>query len=98
MAEAADPFCITRETIKFEGRDVPAEHVNIPNPRPRPINKEGLSEDYFIFLEDGRTVLLEVASRSPYILSRVELKTPRGNEIRKYLCNLGGDVAHLLKG
>jgi hypothetical protein len=58
MAEAADLFCITKESVKFEGRDVSADHVKIPNPKPRPMNKEGLSEDYFILLQDGRTVLL----------------------------------------
>jgi hypothetical protein len=99
MAEAIDLFCITKESVNFEGRDVSADHVKIPSPRARPIsNIEGVREDYFIFLEDGRTVLLEVASRSPFVLSRVDLKTLRGIEIRNYLCNLGGDVARLLTG
>jgi len=99
MAEAAELFSITKETIDFEGRHVLARRVNIPSPRARPIsNIEGVSEDYFIFLKDGRIVLLEVRSKSPYKLIRVDLTTPRGSEIWNYLCNLGGDVAHLLKG
>ena len=99
MAEAADLFSITKETIDFEGRQVLAHRVNIPSPRARPVsNIEGVSEDYFIFLRDGRIVLLEVRSRSPYELIRVDLATPRGSEIWSYLCNLGGDVAPLLKG
>jgi hypothetical protein len=99
MAQAADLFRITKESITFDGWGVSADHVKIPSPRARPIsNIEGVQEDYFIFLEDGRTVLLEVASRSPYELRRVDLKTPRGIEIRNYLSNLGGDVARLLKG
>lgn len=95
---AADLFCITKETIRFEKRDVSADHVRIPNPTPRPMNKEGLSEDCFILLLDGHTVLLEVASKAPYIVSRVDRGTPRGVEIYDYLCSIGGYVARLLKG
>jgi hypothetical protein len=99
MAEAADLFCITKETIRFEGRDIFVDRVNIPSPRARPItNIEGVQEDYFIFQEHGRTVLLEVRSRSPYVLSRVDSTTPRGMEIWNYLCSLGDDIARLLKG
>jgi hypothetical protein len=98
MAEVSDLFSITKETINFEGRHVLAHRVSIPSPRARPVsNMEGVSEDYFIFLIDGRIVFLEVSSRSPYALSRVDPKTPRGGEIWNYLCNLGGDVARLLK-
>jgi hypothetical protein len=82
MAEEADLFCITKESVPFEGRDVSAEHVSIPNPRPRRAsNIEGVREDYFIFLEAGRTVLLEVYPRSPYTLRHLDLKSPRGVEI-----------------
>ena len=99
MAEAADLFSITKETMDFEGRQVLAHRVSIPSPRARPItNIEGVQEDYFIFQEHGRTVLLETRSRSPYELSRVDPRTPRGVEIWNYLCSLGDDVAHLLKG
>lgn len=96
MTEVSDLFCITKESVKFEGRDLPADHIKIPNPKPRPMNKEGLSEDYFVLREVGHTVLLEVTSRSPYILSRVDPKTPRGVEIWAHLCNLGANVSHLL--
>lgn len=99
MAKAADLFCITKKSVEFEGRDVTADHVEIPSPRARPVsNIEGVREDYFIFLEDGHTVLLEVASRSPYQLRRVDSTTPRGMDIRNYLCNLGDEVARLLRG
>ena len=62
------------------------------------MNREGLSEEYFIFREAGRVVLLEVASKSPRKLSEVDRGTPRGIEIENYLCKLGGGVARLLKG
>lgn len=40
MAETGDLFSITRESIRFEERDVLVDHVKIASPRPRPMNKE----------------------------------------------------------
>ncbi|HXN23103.1 MAG TPA: hypothetical protein VOA41_10230 [Candidatus Dormibacteraeota bacterium] len=96
--KAIDAFSITKEVIKFEKRDVRVDRLSIPNPKPKPMNKEGLSENYFMFQEDGRTVLLESSARSPYALSRVDHTTVKGAEVWNYLCNLGGEVASLLKG
>lgn len=98
MSDAPDGFCVNSNiNVPFEGNDVQAVHVHVPNPRPRQMNKECVAEDYYIFEENGQIVLAQVSSRCPYILSRVDPKTSEGQDTWTYVSRLGPDVAGLLK-
>jgi hypothetical protein len=97
VAQAADLFCITKELLRFEDRDVQTLRIAIPNPKPWSLNKEAVYEDYFVFQENGQVVLVEVSSRSPLAYRRVDPKTPEGAETWEHVSRLGADVATLLK-
>lgn len=88
MPEGQDLFRIQQEVITFEGRQVHGEHAVIPDPKPRPTNPEGTQEDYFIFKENGQTVLLKLSPRHPPKWTRVDLATSEGVGTWNYVKSL----------
>lgn len=91
-------LCRCAQVSKFIKNGVQFTHLSIPEPTARRATIDGTGEDYFIFEENGQPVLLEVSSRTPLILSRVDRNTPNGGETWNRVCDVLSDVAHLFKG
>jgi hypothetical protein len=98
MSEAPDALSACEKALESAEYGVLVAHLVVPDPQPRPSNWEGTREDYFLFKKDGQVVLVEVSSRSPITLARVDRRTSEGAATWTHVSKLGADVAVLLKG
>jgi hypothetical protein len=97
MSNAPDASSACAKALELTKYGVLVAHLLVPDPEPRPTNPEGTREDYFVFKENGQVILVEVSSRSPMTLMRVDPRTPEGKETWGHVSKLGADVAVLLK-
>jgi hypothetical protein len=97
MSEAPDALSACEKAVESAEYGVLVAHLVVPDPQPRPSNWDGTREDYFVFKKNGQVVLVEVTSRSPMTLMRVDPRTPKGAETWSHVSKLGADIAVLLK-
>ena len=94
MTKIQLPSLSTCEEARVRIKDgVQFMHLSIPNPP----TIERTKEDFFIFEENGKPVLLEVSARSPLQLSPVNRAAPGGLEKLKRVREFVGEVARLLQ-